>query len=130
MFKSIKKVMEALNKMCSLKIVTKGSSVSINGVPYSGHNVSIYGDKIVIDGKEVDSITSKTITVTVNGDCESVETASGDISVEGSVHGGVETVSGDIKCGDIMGQASTVSGDISCRVLNGNASTLSGDICK
>lgn len=43
-----------------------------------------------------------------------VNTTSGDISINGEVTGNVSTVSGDVKCNNISGSVRTVSGDIVC----------------
>lgn len=105
------------------------NKVTINGVEYSGNNVSVRGDKIIIDGKEIMSTDISTVfnisvegnvasidnssgTVTCN-DAGSVSTQSGDVVVSGSVNGNVETMSGDVTvAGHIKGNTETMSGDI------------------
>lgn len=104
-----------------------GSTVSINGQVFSGRNISINGDKVIIDGVEQKQSLAGPITVIVNGDAESVETSSGSVEVKGSA-GRVKTMSGNVRCGDVSGDASTMSGGINCQAIAGNAKTMSGDI--
>lgn len=68
-------------------------------------NISIEGDVEKIDVDVCDSIT-------VSGSVKNIKTTSGDVEVEGDVDGDVQTVSGDINCGNVSGDASTVNGNI------------------
>lgn len=110
-------------------------TIIINGkrFNYSG-SLSIINGKYFVDGKEVKDWNEftkdqKTInisiegnvdkltvdcceTVTITGNCGKVKTTSGDIEIGGNVDGDVESVSGDIECGNISGDAKTVSGNI------------------
>lgn len=105
--------------------------IVINGKSFSGNSISIYGNKVIIDGKDC-TPDSKEINITVNGnlsklkadvcntiqingDCGNVQTQSGDVEIEGAVSGSVSTMSGDVDCGDIGGNVSTMSGDIKQR---------------
>ena len=108
------------------------SSVTINGVTYSGRNVVITNGKVMIDGVN-NTPNDKVINITVTGDinelsvdaCElvaivgniggSVKTVSGDISIDGNVTGDIKTVSGDVKSNDVGGKITTVSGDVKHR---------------
>lgn len=103
-------------------------SVTINGVHYEGSSVRIDSDGVVIvDGKRQDDVLVGPISVTVAGNAEHVETASGNITVSGSA-GMVKTMSGDVRCGDVGGSVSTMSGDVNCKAVAGSASSISGDI--
>lgn len=121
-------------------------TVSINGRTYQGNNVSMSNGRIIIDGRDVteDTKDDRQITisidgnieslsvghcdkVTVNGECGSVSTTSGDVNC-GSVKGSVKTVSGDVDCKDVGGSVETLSGDVNCGTIAGNAKTMSGDI--
>ena len=110
-----------------MKITVGGSTVSNNGREFSGRNISIVGDRVVIDGVEQGKSLVGPISVVVNGNAESVETSSGSVEVAGSA-GRVKTMSGNVHCADVSGNASTMSGDINCRSIAGNAKTMSGDI--
>lgn len=70
--------------------------------------ISIVGD---VDRIDVDMCDELTIT----GNAGSVHTTSGDVTISGHVHGGVQTMSGDVDCMDIKGSISTMSGDIKHR---------------
>ena len=115
-----------------INTILKGISsttVTINGHTYHGNSITIKDGKVIVDGKEVEC-KEKEIHISVTGDVDTIETASGDVEVsgdanivnstsgdivvKGSVNGDVETVSGDVDvCGDIHGKVTTVSGDIS-----------------
>lgn len=110
-----------------MKIQTGGSSVTIDGRTYTGRTVSIQGDRVFVDGVEQDGTLSGAITVTVNGNTESVETASGKVVISGSA-GRIKTMSGDVECGDVSGDVGTMSGDVTCAKVGGNVSTMSGDV--
>lgn len=110
-----------------MNISMKGGSVIIDGKTFTGRSISINGNKVVIDGVQQEGELVGDISVTVNGDVESIEMSSGSVSC--GVAGSVKTVSGDIECsGSIGGSATTVSGDISASLIHGNASTVSGKI--
>lgn len=102
--------------------------ITINGTTYSGNNITVRNNKVIIDGVEIntgkdltvniyvegniDSINGNVTNVTVHGNVIDVETVSGDVVVTNSVEGDVQTVSGDVKANSIKGKVKTVSGDI------------------
>ncbi|MDD1966128.1 hypothetical protein NPS29_12435 [Pseudomonas putida] len=110
-----------------MKINAGGSSVTIDGRTFTGRSISINGDKVVVDGVEQSGTLVGPISVTVNGNAESVETGSGKVEVSGYA-GRVKTMSGDVKCGDVRGDVGTMSGDVTCGTVAGNVKTMSGDI--
>ena len=110
-----------------MKINLGGSSITIDGRTFTGRSVSINGDKVIIDGVEQEGTLVGPISVTVNGNAESVENGSGKVEVTGSV-GRVKTMSGDVRCGDVQGDVGTMSGDVTCGAISGNVKTMSGDI--
>lgn len=110
-----------------MKITVGCSTVSINGREFSGRNISIVGDKVIIDGVEHGQSLVGPISVVVNGNAESVETTSGSVEVAGSA-GRVKTMSGNVHCGDVSGDVGTMSGNINCHKVAGNTKTMSGDI--
>ena len=69
-------------------------------------DIKVEGD---IDRLQVDECDS----VTIMGNCNSVETISGDVEIGGNVDGDVESVSGDIDIsGNVSGDVKTVSGNV------------------
>lgn len=87
--------------------------VIINGKKYEGNNISISNGNIVIDGDLVEKTSEfEDKTLIIQGNVNSITTASGDVTVNGNVTGNVSTMSGDIECGNIFGNVSTMSGDI------------------
>jgi DUF4097 and DUF4098 domain-containing protein YvlB len=110
-----------------MKINTGGSSVTIDGRTFTGRSISINGDKVVIDGVEQAGTLVGPISVTVNGNAESVETGSGKVEITGTA-GRVKTMSGDVRCGDVHGDVGTMSGDVTCSTISGSVKTMSGDI--
>ena len=112
-----------------MNISIKSGNVTINGRTYSGRSFSINDGRVVVDGKPQDGERLVgPISVHVNGDCDSVECESGDVTVMGLVRGSAKTVSGDIRCADVGGSVQTVSGDVSCGNVAGSVGTVSGDI--
>lgn len=101
--------------------------VEINGLHYTGHNISINGARVVIDGVTQDAILTRVVNVNVVGNCESIESASGQVMVQGTV-GRILTGSGDVTCGDVSGSVQTGSGDVTCDAVAGSVRTGSGDI--
>lgn len=119
------------------------ATVTINGVTYSGNNLSINGNKVVIDGVDF-TPEAKEVTITVNGNIdwiqadyckeihvngnvENIRTTSGDVYCT-QVNGNVITTSGDVECDTVHGDVGTTSGDLSVGLISGNVSTVSGDI--
>lgn len=103
-------------------------SIRINGINYTGDNISIRGNKVVINGVDV-TPDAKQISIVVDGDvtelkvdnCEDlrivgnvgrVKTMSGDVDIEGNVTGDVETMSGDVRCLSVGGNVKTMSGKV------------------
>lgn len=111
--------------------VKSGSTCIVNGVEFSGRDITVEGNQVFVDGKLVEVEQQKQITITINGDCDSVETTSGDVTVSG-VAGSVKTMSGDVDVvgpSGIEGSVKTMSGDVTANgTIGGNVSTMSGDI--
>lgn len=102
--------------------------INVNGKSYTGNNICVNGNKIIIDGEELKT-DSKTINISINGNTDKIsvdqcdkitvtghvndlKTMSGDVEITGDVKGSVKTMSGDVYCGDIAGSITTISGDI------------------
>lgn len=105
------------------------SSITINGIKYSGNSIVVSNGKVIIDGKNETPKDSKEININVNGnidelkvdvcetikitgDVNNVKTQSGDVDVKGNVNGNIQTMSGDVKSKNVGGSISTMSGDI------------------
>ncbi len=110
-----------------MKIKTGGSTVTIDGRTFSGSSISIVNDRVIVDGVEQQGALVGPISVTVNGNADSVETTSGSVEVSGNV-GRIKTMSGDVECGDVTGDVGTMSGDVTCGSIAGNVKSMSGDI--
>ena len=103
--------------------------MAINGVTfYDQGSVSIVGNKIILDGKDV-TPDSKEINIKIEGNVDRLEidccqtflitgnvgnikSTSGNVEVSGEVKGSVQTISGDVVCGNVSGNISTISGDV------------------
>lgn len=102
------------------------TEMKINGKSYFGSSVIINGNSVVIDGNAVIQ-TEPNIKVEIIGECESVETSSGDVTIHGAAQR-VKTMSGDVSCSSVYGPVSTMSGDVTCGDISDSVSTMSGDI--
>lgn len=116
-------------------LIKSMSKIIINGKThtYKG-SLTVINGKFFVDGKEVtdwselekdqqhidikiegdvERIQVDTCdTISITGNCNRVKTVSGDVEIGGDVDGDVESVSGDINCGNVSGDVKTVSGDI------------------
>lgn len=104
--------------------------ININGKSYKGKSLSVKGSVIIIDGKVVtDGKDLPKISIVINGDIEkldvdvcdtikvkgsvySLNSTNGDVVVNGNVLDRINTINGDVKCGDVGGSISTVNGDV------------------
>jgi hypothetical protein len=106
------------------------SMIRINNNDYVGRSISISGNKIIVDGKDIsgDHRDSKAITINITGDLDSLDVDYCDkIEITGNVNK-ARTGSGDINCANITNGAQTGSGDIECESINGDVQTGSGDV--
>lgn len=122
--------------------------ININGRTYSGNNIQISNNRVIIDGKDVtgDHKDEKVINISVEGniesldvgycqkisvkgDCGRVKSASGDVKITGNVTGDVSAQSGEIEIGgNVGGSVSTQTGDVKCGTVSGSVKTTTGDI--
>ena len=72
------------------------------------------------------TIDDKIINITVNGNVDFIETATGDVAVTGNVTQ-VQTASGDITISGDTTNATAMSGDITAKKI-GSATSMSGDV--
>lgn len=105
------------------------SSIVINGQSYSGTNIQINGDKVVIDGKASSQKLRGDVSIVIVGNVQNINTTSGDVTVNGSAKS-IQTTSGDVSVEqNCTSNISTVSGDVTISGTNiGNINTISGDI--
>lgn len=109
---------------------SSSASVTINGKTYSGRTVEVRNNKVFVDGKEADAEDSKQITVQVTGDLGSLHVDNCEhVVVHGQV-GSVETMSGNVQCGNVAGDVKTMSGNITCGDVEGGVQTMTGNIRK
>lgn len=107
--------------------------VTVNGKTYNlpNGNVSVIGNKVYLNGKLVEDcneIKQKEITITIEGDNNTVSLEAGNITVKGNAND-VSTKSGDIEVSGDANDVSTVSGDIEVfGNVRGNCRSVSGDV--
>lgn len=117
------------------RTIVCGGSVVINK---GGKKVVLKGDRIIkedgkwyVDGKEVDTSAVQVsefdeVKIEITGNVETVSTTSGNVTINGDCKH-VNTASGDVKCNDVV-SISTASGDVHCENVEGCVNTCSGDI--
>jgi hypothetical protein len=110
----------------NINMSSNNSVVLIGGKKYEGKNIQINGDQVIIDGKTQEDSLVGNINVVVHGNIESLEHNSGNITAENIET--LNTISGDVECGNVSGNIKTVSGDVECGNVSGNVKTVSGDI--
>lgn len=110
-----------------MNINLKGTgNVTIDGKSFTGGNIQINGNKVIVDGVVQDGELIGDIKVTVHGDVERLQTGSGRVFAQGV--GIIQTGSGDVKCGNVSGSVQTGSGDVKCENVSGSIKTGSGDV--
>lgn len=104
------------------RIVVNGKNVTV------GRSVVISGGKVIVDGTDITPDT-KEISITVEGDVESLDVeACGTVQVNGNT-GPVRSQAGNIRIGgDVHGDVKSQAGSIVCGNVSGNVKTLAGSI--
>jgi len=105
----------------------KKTTVIVDGVSYTGKHVVIEDGIVTIDGDNKTQKIGHIVHVEIQGDCDQIYNAAGNISVSGNAKK-VETASGDVECGDVSGDVKSMSGDITCGNVAGSIQTMSGDV--
>jgi hypothetical protein len=106
------------------------SMVTIGNKVFTGNNVTISDNRIIIDGKDVTNQLpdQKEYHIQIDGNIEKLECeVCQKITVNGTVKN-IKTLSGDVECKDVLGSIQTMSGNIDCENINGSVSTMSGNI--
>jgi hypothetical protein len=116
------------NRNSFIQCSSQGNTVVINGDVYD------QVVRVVLETTERKRIpiagefTSPLLEITVRGDCERVETSSGNATVQGNCES-VKTMSGDATVeGKCKGSISTMSGSVQCGNVGGSVSTMSGSV--
>lgn len=82
---------------------------------------------IAFEDEYVTAYQSTDIVPKIYKSVNTLSTASADVTVDGDV-GSVRTMSGDVRCNTIQGSVNTMSGDVTCAQIEGGCSTMSGSI--
>jgi hypothetical protein len=94
------------------------SIVTINGNTYTGNNVTISQNGVVIiDGKRQDDTVSGVVEVRVEGTLQNLETQAS-CTVNGTVLGNLDA-SGSVSCGEVGGDV-RAGGSVRCGNVAGN----------
>ena len=109
-----------------MNITMKNGKCTIDGKSFSGNNVQISGNKVIVDGVSQDGELVGDITVTVEGDVEVLESTNGNVRCNNV--GSVKTTNGKVTCDDIAGDVKTTNGDVVAKTILGKVSTVNGDI--
>lgn len=105
-------------------------AIVIGNQSFSGQNVTISNNRIIIDGVDITNNLpdQKTFNIKITGNLETLKVdVCQKIQINGTV-GQVQTKSGDIDCGDVKGSITTMSGDVDCGTVSGSIQTMSGDV--
>jgi len=108
----------------------QSGNVSINGRRYNGDVIGIKNGRVMVNGIDVtnDFGNSKTITIDISGDVTMLAVDACEyVKIQGSA-GKVETMSGDVTCGDVSGDVTTMSGSVTCGNISGDVETMSGNV--
>lgn len=100
------------SNMC---ITSGNGKITLNGKTYSGSNIQIDGNKVVIDGANVDDTIGASITI--SGDIAKVVSKQS-MMVDGDITGDIKA-SGSVNCHDINGSV-TAGGSVNCMDIEGN----------
>jgi hypothetical protein len=103
--------------------------ITINGKTYSGNNLTISNNKIIIDGVEINGMEeAKEINVVITGNINSINLGAAKSFIVNGTVGDISTGSGDVTCENVTGSVNTASGDVDCKNIGGNVKTSSGDV--
>lgn len=99
------------------------ASITINGNTYSGNNITVQGDTIIIDGKVAQGGLTGIVEIKVEGDVASINSSAA-VSVTGDVHGYVDA-NGGVKCGNVDGDVKA-NGGVKCGNVGQNVKAGGG----
>ncbi len=104
-----------------------GANININGKSIVGRSVVVVNGRVIVDGND-QNISDKVINISIEGDINNV---TADVCEKVTITGGagsVNTMSGDVVCGDVSSNVKTMSGDVKCGNVGGKIKTMSGDV--
>lgn len=101
--------------------------IVIDGREFRGKNLSIVGNKVIVDGVEQDGELVGDVKIDIHGDVDRIDAGIGSVTVSGNC-GTISTMSGNVECGNVSGMVKTMSGDVTCGDVSGGVSTMSGNI--
>lgn len=102
------------------------NDVIIDGRKFNGRKVTIINGKVIVDGVTQDGELVGEVNITVHGDVTHIDNDCGKVTCNSAVD--IQTMAGDVECGDVTGSVSTMSGDVNCQAVGGSVSTMSGNI--
>lgn len=109
-----------------MKINMSNSKVIIDGREFTGRKFEINGDKVIVDGIQVDGNLVGNISISVYGDVESIETTNGEVNISGN-SGDIKTVNGNVSVTGDSGNIKTVNGNITTKSCT-NSHSINGII--
>ena len=93
------------------------ATISINGMSFSGDNITIIDNDIIIDGKSAIKVPENTLQIKITGTLNSVS-CDRSLNVCGLIQGDVEA-KGSINCDDVNGNV-IAGGSVNCDKVRGN----------
>jgi len=108
------------------------STVSVNGVDYTGDSIHISNDGQTLHITGVrDTVLNISklpeLNIEIHGDVEQLKIGQGDLTCR-DVTGDVKTGQGDVQCNNVTGDVKTGQGNIQATSVAGNAKTGMGNI--
>ena len=109
-----------------MNLTMKNGKCTIDGKVFTGSNISINGNKVIVDGVTQVGELVGDINITVDGNVESITNTNG--TVRALNVGSVKTTNGDVNCDDVSGDVSTTNGDVTAKKILGKVTSVNGDI--
>jgi len=109
-----------------MNLTMKNGRCTIDGKTFTGSNIQISGNKVIVDGVTQDGELVGDINITVDGNVDSIQNTNG--IVKALNVNSVKTTNGDVTCSDVFGDVSTTNGDVSASKILGKVTTVNGDI--
>ena len=106
--------------------MSASGTISINGKRFKGKNVTIINNEVYIDNVK-QNVYEQQIKIVIEGNCEVVETQSGDVVIQGRSHT-ITTSNGNVNAFMVSGDITTVNGNVTCKDVSGSVKTVNGSI--
>jgi len=102
--------------------------IIVNWNSYTGNSISILGNKIIIDWKDV-TPDAKNITIDVFWNLKELNCDNCDsITINWKIEWILKTMSWDVQCQNVLGDVKTMSWDVRARNISWSVSTINWDI--